>query len=77
MVLKLSLAPETLSLKEIADFIKYTAGYSAIALCLAYIISSEKNKYIRIPFAPFMLLGAFLSTTRFLEQIIIVLRYLK
>ncbi|MCK9573111.1 MAG: hypothetical protein M0R20_01740 [Candidatus Omnitrophica bacterium] len=77
VILKSLFMPEIISLQQIADFIKYTAGYSIITLILAYILSSEKNKYTRIPFAPFMLLGAALSTTKFLELVITALRNLR
>jgi len=69
--------PEVISLKQIIDFIKYTTGYLIITLILAYIISSEKNKYTRVPFAPFMLLGAAVSTTKFLEFLMAALRNLR
>jgi len=64
---KLLIIPGSISLRQVIDFIKYATVYLIITSILAYIISSEKNKYTYMPLAPFMLLGAALSTTKFLE----------
>ncbi|MFA5337500.1 MAG: hypothetical protein WC330_04125 [Candidatus Omnitrophota bacterium] len=75
--LKLFFMLEMPSISQMADFIKYTAGYSAIIILLTQAITLEKEKHTRIPFAPFMLMGALLSTTPFLEWAIEMLRYLR
>jgi len=77
MALKLFFMLEMPSISQMADFIKYTAGYSAIIILLTQAITLEKEKHTRIPFAPFMLMGALLSTTPFLEWAIEMLRYLR
>jgi len=75
--LKLLLFPEFPAIKEVMNFIGYTAGYSAITILFTRVITSEEKKYTRLPFSPFMLTGAILSTTPFLERVIQILRYLK
>lgn len=67
---RLLLLPELPAIKEIIIFTKYTAGYSAITILISQIISLEEKNYTRLPFSPFMLTGAILTTTPFLKWVI-------
>ena len=62
--------PDFFSFDNIFNYLKYTLLYSTIFYILSNVISLKEKKPIRIPFSPFIFLGALLANTRFLLWII-------
>ncbi|MFA5271064.1 MAG: prepilin peptidase [Candidatus Omnitrophota bacterium] len=70
LTLRYAVMPDFFSFGNIITFLKYTLLYSAIFYILLNIISLKEKKPTRIPFSPFVFLGALLTNTGFLLWII-------
>lgn len=75
--LRYVLIPDSYSYERMMIFFKKTFLFSVIFYTLRMILDSQEGKSDRIPFAPFMFLGAILTNTDFLPKIIRFLTYLK
>ena len=69
--------PESFSFIKMLGYLKYLLGYSTTFYILRNIIKTEEREQQRIPFAPFMFLGAILCNTNFLWSVIKFLSHLR
>lgn len=68
--LRYVIMPDFFSFSSIADYLKYTLLYSAIFYLLSSITHLEEKEPMRIPFSPFVFLGALLTNTGFFLWVI-------
>lgn len=69
--------PESLKLEKITASLKSLFIYSLAFYILGAIVDTETKESQRIPFAPFMFIGALLSNTNFLWWVLKTLAYLR
>jgi len=68
--LRYFLMPEGLSIKYLLTYLKFIMTFSVMFYILRIIMKFEDTKPQRIPFAPFMFLGAILANTGFLQWLL-------
>jgi hypothetical protein len=76
-ILRYILNSESFRFATIISYLKNISIFSAIFYLLRMVTAPEESGRQRIPFAPFMFLGAILSNTNFLRWIIEIRNYLK
>ena len=69
--------PESFSFINMLRYLKYLLGYSLLFYILRNITEVERQKHQRIPFAPFLFIGALLCNTDFLWWVMKTLNYLR
>ncbi len=77
LILRYLLFPESLSITSIINYLKYLFSYSLIIYLLKDKSILDKTFQKRVPFAPFMFIGALLTNTDFLKWVLKTLAYLK
>jgi len=77
LILRVVIMPESFSLTHLASYIKYLLSFSLVFYILRIVMRLEETRQKRIPFAPFMFVGAILSNTDFLWWAIKVITYLR
>lgn len=70
LALRYLLMPESLSVKYLLIYLKFIITFSIIFYTLRTVMEFEDKKPQRIPFAPFMFLGAILINTNFLQWLL-------
>ena len=70
LALRYLLMPEGLLAKHLLTYLKFIMTFSVIFYILRTIMKFEDTKPQRIPFAPFMFVGALLSNTGFLQWLL-------
>lgn len=76
-ILRYIFMPRAFSLSSILNYLKYLLGYSTTFYILRNIMKMGEAKQQRIPFAPFLFLGAIIYHTNFLWGVIKTLSYLR
>ena len=75
--LRYFLMPQGLSARHLLTYLKFIMTFSIVFYFLRTIMKFEDTKSQRIPFAPFMFLGAILSNTGFLQWVLDLLKKIR
>lgn len=74
LIIRIFLSPQFFTLQNILHFLLITFCYSLIFKIFFLTIETLKSTKERIPFAPFLFIGCFLSYTNFLQQSLTIIR---